>query len=64
VTTPVEEIIEIDFELEEGTGQFFVVKDGVAIVTFNFFIQNGADTSQLPSAISLVNKGLNKIVNG
>ena len=64
VTTPVEKIFEIDFQTPESQGQFFVVKDGVAIVTFTFNAQQGTDPSQLPNAMDLVNKGLKKIVNG
>jgi hypothetical protein len=64
VTTKVEKIFEIDFQTPEAQGQFFVVKDGVAIVTFTFAAQQGTDPSQLPNAMDLVNKGLAKIVNG
>ncbi|MEY2424421.1 MAG: hypothetical protein QOI95_4488 [Acidimicrobiaceae bacterium] len=64
MTTPVESAFEIDFQTEEAQGQAFVIKDGVAIVVFTFATQKGSDTSQLPTAISLVNKGLAKIVNG
>jgi hypothetical protein len=63
LTTPVEAAFEIDFETTEATGQLFVIKDTVAIVTFTFAAQKGADTSKLPVAISVVNKGLTKIVS-
>jgi hypothetical protein len=63
LTTPVEQAFEIDFETTEATGQFFVIKDTVAIVTFTFAAQKGTDLSQLPAAIDLVNKGLKKIVS-
>ena len=62
MTTPVEEAIEIDFQTEEAQGQFFVIKDTVAIVLFQFVAQKGTDISQLPVAIDVVNKGLKKIV--
>ena len=64
ITTPVEAVFEIDFQTTEAQGQFFVIKDGVAIVTFEFSGPLGADTSGLPAPIDLVNKGLKKIVNG
>ena len=64
LTTPVEPAIEIDFETTESTGQFFVIKDTVAIVTFTFEAAEGdGHVSQLPVAIDLVNKGLKKIVS-
>jgi hypothetical protein len=31
---------------------------------FQFVTQTGADNSNLPNALDLVNKGLDKIVNG
>ena len=62
LTTPVEEAIEIDFQTEEAQGKFFVIKDTVAIVIFSFAAQQGADVSQLPVEIDVVNKGLKKIV--
>jgi hypothetical protein len=64
ITTPVEAAFEIDFQTTEAQGQLFIIKDGVAIVTFVFVTQQGADTSRLPTAISLVNKGIDRIVNG
>ncbi|MEY2458217.1 MAG: hypothetical protein QOG30_47 [Acidimicrobiaceae bacterium] len=63
MTTAVEEAIEIDFETTESTGQFFVIKDTVAIVTFSFQAQKGTDVSKLPVALDVVNKGLKKIVS-
>jgi hypothetical protein len=63
LTTPVEQAFEIDFETTEATGQFFVIKDTVAVVTFTFAAQKGTDTSKLPVAIDVVNKGLKKIVS-
>jgi hypothetical protein len=63
LTTPVEAAIEIDFETTESTGQLFVIKDTVAIVTFAFAAQKGTDKRQLPVAIDVVNKGLKKIVS-
>jgi hypothetical protein len=64
LTTPVEAAFEIDFQTTEAQGQFFVIKDGKAIVTFTFVGPQGADTSGVPAPIDLVNKGLDKIVNG
>jgi hypothetical protein len=63
MTTPVEAAFEIDFETSESSGQLFVIKDTVAIVTFTFQAQKGTDTSQLPVAIDIVNKGLKKFVS-
>jgi hypothetical protein len=63
MTTKVEEAIEIDFETTESAGQFFIIKDTVAIVTFTFVAQKGTATSKLPVALDVVNKGLKKIVS-
>jgi hypothetical protein len=62
LTTPEEVAIEIDFQTAEAQGQFFLIKDGPAVATFTFAAPIGFDTSQLPVAIDIVNKGLEKIL--
>ena len=62
LTTPEEVAIEIDFQTTEAQGQLFVIKDGNAVAVFSFATQQGSDTSQLPQAIDIVNKGLEKIL--
>jgi len=40
--------VEIDFETTEATGQFFVIKDTVAVVTFTFAAQKGTERASCP----------------
>jgi len=64
LTTPVEQAFEIDFETTEATGQFFVIKDTVAVVTFTFSPLRRARTrASCPWPSDVVNKGLKKIVS-
>jgi len=62
LTTPEELAFEVDFQLSEAQGQIFVIKDGPVVAIFTFGVPQGFDTSQLPVAIDVVNKGLEKIL--
>ena len=62
LTTPEELAFEVDFQLTDAQGQIFVIKDGPVVAIFTFGVPQGFDTSQLPVAIDVVNKGLEKIL--
>jgi hypothetical protein len=57
-----DDAIEFDLQTTEAQGKIFVIRLGNVIVTYAFVAQQGADTSQLPNEIDVVNLGLNRLV--
>ena len=61
ISPSVEEAFAYDVQTTEAQGKIIFVRNGPVIVQFSFFAQTGADTSQLPDEISVVNKGVAKL---
>jgi len=63
VSPPVDEAFGYDIKTTEAQGKIIFVRNGNVVASFSFYSQVGADTSQLPDEMTVVNKGVAKLAS-
>jgi len=64
IDNPVDQAFQFTVQVEEAQGVLVAVRMGNSVAVFQFVMQNGADSSTVPSPDDLVNLGVSRLLAG